>query len=109
MTDTKQLEPIPEIFTVEVNQELQSASITSEKHKSTFIIGKTRASRFFSIRNSLGTTPIVLSGKFTSLEVSVASVLDYLKNAKETFSVKSDRLHEERQQRKNAKPESKDS
>ena len=108
MTDTKLEEKTPEISTVDVDLEKQYALVESQKHKTDFVIGKTRSAQFFSIRTTKGSTvPFELSGKYTSLEKAIESVEEYIKNSKETFAVRSDRLHEERQQRKHAEPKSK--
>ncbi len=107
MTDTKQSNPTKEIYTVDVNQETQTAKVTSEKHKAEFVVSKNRSSRFFLIYTTAGVTPKVLGGKYTSLESAVSFIVDYIKNSKETFAVRSDRLHQERQQRKNAEPKPK--
>lgn len=109
MTDTKLDEKTPETSMVDVDLEKQYARISSEKHKTEFIVGKTRAAMFFSIRATIGLTPNELSGKYTTLEKAVEAVETFVKNAKETFAVRSDRLHEERQKRKNAEPYSKNS
>lgn len=109
MTDSKPSETIKETSTVDVNQELQTARITSEKHKTEFIVSKPRVARFFGIKTTTGSVPLKLAGKYSSLEFGIKAVQDYIKNSKETFAVKSDRLHEERQQRKNAESQSKNS
>lgn len=109
MTDTKLDEKTPETSMVDVDLEKQFARISSEKHKTQFIVGKTRAAMFFSVRATKGTTPSELSGKYTTLEKAIEAVETFVKNSKETFAVRSDRLHEERQKRKNAEPDSKNS
>lgn len=107
MIDTKQPEQIPETFTVDVNQELQIARVTSPKHKADFIVSKTRYSQFFNVRTTVGILPAVLSGKYTSLESAIKSISEFIRNTKETFAVRSERLHQERQQRKHAESEPK--
>lgn len=107
MTDLKPKETIPETTTADLDLEKQYARIESVKHKTDFVIGKTRSAIFFSIRATKGTTPSELSGKYTTLEKAIQAVNDFVRNSKETFSVRSDRLHEERQQRKHAEPQSK--
>lgn len=102
MTDTKLNETIPETTTVDLNLEGQFARIESTKHKTDFIVGKTRSALFFTVRVTKGSLPAELSGKYTSLEKGVEAVESFVRNAKETFAVRSDRLHEERQQRKHA-------
>jgi hypothetical protein len=57
---------------------------------------------FFTVKTTKGSIPNVLSGKYTSLSSAIEAVLHYIRTTKETFAVRSDRLHEERQQRKNA-------
>ncbi len=109
MTDLKLNEKTSETSTVDVDLEKQYAKIESTKHKTDFVIGKTRSAIFFSIRTTLGTTPSELSGKYTTLENAVKAVEDYVRNSKETFAVRSDRLHQERQQRKDAELKSKNS
>lgn len=109
MTDLKQNETRDEIFTVDVNLEGQLARINSDKHKMEFVVGKVRSAMFFSVKTTKGQPPSVLSGKFTSLESGIKAVVDYVKNSQETFAVKSDRLHVERQQRKDAEPKPKNS
>lgn len=109
MTDTKPNEPTQETTTAELDLEKQYARIESVKHKTDFIVGKLRSQMFFSVKTSKGSPPIELAGKYSSLEKAVAAVNQYVKNTKETFSVRSDKLHEERQQRKHAEPHSKNS
>jgi leucyl-tRNA synthetase len=103
MTDSKLNETIPETSTVEVNLESQYAKIESSKHKIDFVVSKTRSQTFFSVKVTKGALPNELTGKYSSLEKAVESVQTYIRNSQETFAVKSDRLHEERQQRKHAK------
>lgn len=107
MTDLSQNKETPETSMVDVDLEKQFARIESTKHKTDFVIGKTRSAIFFSVKATKGTTPAELSGKYTTLEKAVEAVEQFVRNAKETFSVRSDRLHEERQQRKYAEPKSK--
>lgn len=107
MTDTRLNETISETTTVERDLEKQYAKIESSKHKTDFVIGKLRSQMFFSVRTTKGSTPKELSGKYSSLEKAIEAVEHYVRTAKETFAVKSDRLHEERQQRKHAEPQSK--
>lgn len=107
MTDTKLNEKIPETTTAELDLEKQYARIESVKHKTDFVIGKLRSQMFFSVKVTKGSVPNELSGKYSSLEKAVEAVEQYVKNTKETFAVKSDRLHEERQQRKHAESQSK--
>lgn len=107
MTDLSLNEKTPETSTVDVDLEKQFARIESVKHKTDFVIGKTRSAMFFSIRTTVGTLPNVLAGKYTTLEKAIEAVEQFVRNSKETFAVKSDRLHEERQQRKDAELKSK--
>lgn len=107
MTDTKPNETIPETSTVELDLEKQYAKIESVKHKTDFIVGKLRSQMFFSVKANKGTTPSELSGKYTTLEKAIEAVEQFVRNTKETFAVRSDRLHEERQQRKHAESQSK--
>lgn len=109
MTDTKLNETIQETSTVDVDLEKQFAKIESTKHKAEFVIGKGRSQIFFSVRITKGATPLELSGKYTSLERAIEAVEQYIRNSKETFSIKSERLHEERQQRKHAESNAKNS
>lgn len=102
MTDLKPNATISETTTVDLNLENQFAKIESVKHKTDFIIGKTRSAQFFSVKVTKGQLPAELSGKYTSLEKAIEAVESFVRNAKETFAVRSDRLHEERQQRKHA-------
>jgi hypothetical protein len=101
-TDTKLSKLIEETSTVDVDWENQRAVVTSEKHKTDFHIGKLRSAMFFSIKTTRGILPNTLSGKYTSLNSAIEAVLHYIRNSKETFAVRSDKLHEERQQRKHA-------
>lgn len=107
MTDLSLNEKTPETSTVDVDLEKQFARIASSKHKTEFVIGKTRSASFFSIRTTVGTLPSILSGKYTTLEKAIEAVEHFVRTSKETFAVRSDRLHEERQQRKDAEPKSK--
>ncbi len=100
MTDTKPSKPTEEIFTVDVDLEKQTARITSAKHKTDFTVSKLRSAMFFSVYCKA--LPKELSGKYTSLESAIQAVTNYIRNSKESFAVRSDRLHEERQQRKHA-------
>ena len=109
MTDTKLNEKTSETSTVDVDLEKQYARVESVKHKTDFVIGKTRSAIFFSVRATLGTTPNELLGKYTTLEKAIEAVESFVKNSKETFAVRSDRLHQERQQRKDAELKSKNS
>lgn len=103
MTDTKQDEITLETFTVDVNLELQFATIKSSKRKAEFRVGKSRYAIFFSVFSEKSQVPKELSGKYSTLKSGIDAVTRYLKNAPETFAVKSDRLHQERQLRKHAK------
>ncbi len=103
MTDLKQNEPTLETSTVDVNQDSQTAIVTSPKFKVEFRVGKSRYAAFFTISLGKGSAPSELSGKYSSLEKAVKAILNYIKNSNETFSVKSERLHQERQSRKHAK------
>lgn len=107
MTDTKPNKLTNETSTVDINLEGQRAVINSSKHKADFVVGKLRSQMFFQVSTTAGALPKELSGKYRSLETAIKSVQDFIKNSKETFAVRSDRLHEERQQRKHAdaKPE----
>ena len=107
MTDSRLNETIPETTTAELDLEKQYAKIESVKHKTDFIISKLRSQMFFSVKTTKGLPPSELSGKYSSLEKAVEAVEHYVRTAKETFAVKSDRLHEDRQQRKHAEPQSK--
>lgn len=107
MTNTKQDNQTNETSTVDVDWDLQKAKITSSKHKAEFLVSKPRSALFFTISASIGRTPEELAGKFTSIPTAISAVQQFIRSAKETFAVKSDRLHEERQQRKNAESESK--
>ncbi len=109
MTDLKLNEKTPETTTVELDLEKQYAKIESVKHKTDFVVGKLRSQMFFSIRATKGITPHELSGKYTSLEKAIEAVGQFVANTKETFAVRSDKLHEERQQRKHAESQSKNS
>ena len=109
MTDLKLKETTEETYTVDVNLEAQLARVSSEKQKVEFVVGKPRSAMFFSVRTSKGNVPAVLSGKFTSLESGIKAVVDYVKNSKESFAVKSDRLHVDRQKRKDAESQSENS
>ncbi len=109
MNDSKPSETIKETYTVDVNQVEQRAKVTSEKHKIDFLISKPRVAPFFSVRTTKGSPPVDLAGKFTSLEKAIETVVHFINTSKETFAVKSDRLHQERQQRKHAESESTDS
>lgn len=102
MTDSKLNEPTPVTSTAELDLEKQYAKIESAKHKIDFVVGKTRTQSFFSVRTTKGNPPTELSGKYTTLEKAVEAVEAYIRNSKESFAVRSDRLHEERQQRKHA-------
>ena len=102
MTDSKLNEPTPVISTAELDLEKQYAKIESVKHKTDYVVGKTRSQSFFSIRVTKGSVPSELSGKYTTLEKAIEAVEAYVRNSKESFAVRSDRLHEERQQRKHA-------
>lgn len=109
MTDLKLNEKTPETTTAELDLEKQYARIESVKHKTDFVVGKLRSQMFFSVRATKGTIPNELSGKYTSLEKAVEAVNQFVANTKETFAVRSDKLHEERQQRKHAESQSKNS
>lgn len=109
MTDLKLNEKTPETTTVELDLEKQYAKIESVKHKTDFVVGKLRSQMFFSIRATKGTIPNELAGKYTSLEKAIEAVGQFVANTKETFAVRSDKLHEERQQRKHAESQSKNS
>lgn len=107
MTDSKPNETISETTMAELDLEKQYARIESVKHKADFIIGKLRSQLFFSIKTTKGAIPKELSGKYTNLEKAIEAVEQFVRNSKETFAVRSERLHEERQQRKHAEPNSK--
>ena len=109
MTDTRLSETIPEITTADIDQDKQFAKVVSSKHKTDYVVGKMRSQMFFSVTATKGSVPKELAGKYTSLEKAVEAVNQYVKNTKETFAVRSEKLHEERQQRKHAEPHSKNS
>lgn len=109
MTDTSLNEKTLETSTVDVDLEKQTARITSPKHKTDYVVGKLRSQIFFQVATTKSIIPSALSGKYTSLDSAISAVLEHIKNTKETFAVRSDRLHEERQQRKHAESHSKNS
>lgn len=109
MTDLKPNETIPETTTVELDQEKQIARVQSPKHKTDYIVSKLRSQMYFTVRVTVGSPPKELSGKYSSLEKAVDAVRQYVKNSKESFAVRSERLHEERQQRKHAESKPKTS
>ena len=95
---------------VTVNTEDQTALIVSSKFKSRFHVYKPRDQTFFfRIKLDLGTLPEVLQGRFSSLNKAVEICKHYIETAEETFAKKSDRLHQDRQERNAAKLEPKDS
>jgi hypothetical protein len=102
MTDTKPSNPTNETSTVDVDWEGQKARVTSPKHKTDFVVGKLRSQMFYQIATTKGTLPKSLGGKYRSLTSAVEAIQHYILTSEETFAVRSDRLHEERQQRKHA-------
>jgi len=89
--------------------EAQTATVTSTTHKSAFHVYKPRnQTTFFRVRPDKGVLPTVLSGQFSSLNKAIEHVVHYLEHAHETFAAKSDRLHQERQERNAAKSLPKD-
>lgn len=106
MTNTKPEETTNETSTVVVDDERQTAKVISPKHKANFIVRKLRSSLFFEVvMDNNGSIPKVLSGKYTSLPRAIADIQQYIRQANESFAVKSDRLAE---YRKNAKSKSTD-
>lgn len=92
-----------------VDTEAQTAVVTSSTHKAIFNVYKPRdQTTFFRVKPTNGVLPTVLSGRFSSLNKAVEHVVHYLEHAQETFAAKSDRLHQERQERNAAKLNSKD-
>jgi len=105
MTNSKLLDPTSETSTVVVDDEKQTAAVTSPKYKATFFVRKVRSALFFEVVTDKGSVPKVLSGKYTSIPKAVQDIEHYIRQANETFSVKSDRLAE---YRKNAKTKPED-
>jgi len=103
MTDTKQNNLTNETSTVDVNEELQIARVVSDKHKTEYIVSKLRSALFFTITTTVGLLPKSLSGKYRSIPSAIEAIQEHIRNSKESFAVRSERLHEERQQRKDAK------
>lgn len=109
MTDTKLNKPTEEIYTVDVDWENQRAKVTSTKHKTDYVVGKLRSQMFFQITTTVGLVPKALSGKYRSLQTAIDAITYYVQHSKESFAVRSERLHEERQLRKDAKSKSENS
>ena len=96
MTNTKPAETTNEICTVVVDEEKQTARVTTPKSKAAYIVEKPRAAMFFQIMTDKGACPKSLSGKYRSLQSAIEGIKQYLRDAPETFAVKSDRLAEYR-------------
>jgi hypothetical protein len=109
MTDTKPSKPTEEIYTVDVDWENQRAKVTSAKHKTDYVVGKLRSQMFFQVTTTVGLVPKALSGKYSSLQTAIDAIIHYVQHSKESFAVRSERLHEERQLRKDAKSNSENS
>jgi hypothetical protein len=103
MTDTKLNKPTEETFTVDVDWENQRARVTSAKHRTDYLVGKLRSQMFFQVTTTVGVVPKALSGKYSSVQSAVDAITHYVQHSKESFAIRSDRLHEERQLRKDAK------
>jgi hypothetical protein len=87
-----------------VNQEEQFALLSHPNYKSKFRIYRPKGRyHFFKVELDQGATPNELSGSYSSLEIAIKATINYLNNSKETFSVRSDRLAEERKARNAAK------
>ena len=94
---------------VTVNTEEQTAVVSSTTRKSAYNVYKPRdQTTFFRVKLDKGVLPEVLSGSFSSLNKAVEHVVHYLEHSQETFAAKSDRLHQERQERNGSKSLSKD-
>ena len=95
---------------VTVNTEEQYAVITSTTRKSAYNVYKPRdQTSLFRVKLDKGVLPEALSGRFSSLNKGIEHVVHYLEHSQETFAAKSDRLHQERQERNAPEPISKDS
>lgn len=82
----------------------QYAIISSKKTTAKFNVYKPRGHyHFFKVRVDAGAVPNVLSGYYSSLDAGIKAVVSYLKDSKETFTVKSERLDKERKERHAAK------
>jgi hypothetical protein len=112
MTNSKPSEAQPDPFMVveELNYEDRTALISSAKSKTQFRVYKPRMNyQFFKIATFPGTTPKELEGNYSTFEKAIKAVESYLKSYRESFAVKSDRLHKERQERHAAKADSSNS
>ena len=99
MTTIEQRETMQET-TMDVNHDKQEAKLTHPNFKTPFFVYKPRdQTPFFKVMLEQGVTPKELSGHYSTLARGIEATLKYLENSKETFSVRSDRLHKERKER----------
>ena len=92
-----------------IDTEEQYAILSNPKTPSKFTVYKPKGNfHFFKVKRDVGLLPNDLSGHFSSLENGIKLVTKYLENSKETFSVRSERLHKERQERHASKANSGD-
>lgn len=109
MTSTELSETMPEISMV-VNHDKQEARLSHPNFKTSFFVYKPKdQTPFFKVGLENGNIPKELSGHYSTLQRGIEAATLYLKNSKETFSVRSDRLDKERKERHASKLNSENS
>jgi hypothetical protein len=79
----------------------QRCVIKTEKMKTDIVVYKEIGGyHFFKIKMETGKTPDELSGKYSSLRKGMLAVENYLKNKKETKTVRRDNFSKAREERK---------
>ncbi len=83
-----------------VDYENHTATVKLRQYKENLVIWKPRGATLYSVRFA-GSAPIPneLSGKYTTIAKALEHIQQFSLVAKETFAVKSDRLHKDRQER----------
>ena len=90
-----------------VNHEEQYALVSSPKTTVKFKVHKPRRNfHFFKIGVDKGNIPTPLAGDFSTLDTALKALKFYLDNYDESFAVRSERLHKERQERHASKANS---
>lgn len=89
---------------LDVDTELQVCTIKSEKMATEVIVQKRpRDHHFFEVKFTTGSVPEELSGRYSSLDVGIKAVGDYLRSRRATSAVRRDTFAKERKQRNASK------
>lgn len=83
-----------------VDYENHTATVKLRQYKENLVIWKPRGATLYSVKFNKGSqVPSELSGRYTTIAKALDHIQQFSLVAKETFAVKSDRLHKDRQER----------